>query len=57
VILLLEFISWFVTKRPTVGFRLGYHNIILGTTAILKYQRVVWCKPHFDISNRLRVAQ
>jgi len=42
-----------VPKRPTSG--LGYHNDILGTTAILKRQCVVWCKLYLDTSNRLGV--
>jgi len=45
-----------VTKRPTTGFRLGYHNVTLGTATILKHQSVVWYKQCFDISNRLSVA-
>jgi len=52
-----EFNPWLVLKRPTRGFRLWHHNVILGSTAtILKHQCVLWCKPRFGISNRLGVV-
>jgi len=43
-----------VTKHPTTWFRLGHRNVTLGTTS-MKHRRVVWCKSHLDISNRLGV--
>jgi len=39
---------------PWLG--LGYHNITVGTTTILKCYCVMWYKSYFDTSNRLGVA-
>jgi len=46
---------WLVPKRTHYCVYTRYHNVILGTTTMLKHQRIVRCKRCLDILNRVGV--
>jgi len=50
-----KLIHFSVPIRPVSRFRLGHHNVTLGTTTILKHRRIVWYKSYLDVVNRLGV--